>query len=109
MTAGSAAVALTWNPAGRAAGPRWPVPSPQGFLVPLGDSYPGAEITGWLYLVAGGSDLQPRAEVRFGRGALTVGGRVVPKHRRSEVEPSLALGAPAEPAEFWPEPIGYDG
>ena len=34
----------------------------------------------------------------------------MPKHRRSEVEPSLAsLGAPAEPAEFWPEAAGYDG
>ena len=35
---------------------------------------------------------------------------MVPKHRRSEVEPSLASrGAPAEPAEFWPEAAGYDG
>jgi hypothetical protein len=35
---------------------------------------------------------------------------VVPKHRRSEVEPSRASrGAPAEPAEFWPEAAGYDG
>jgi hypothetical protein len=41
-------------------------------------------------------------------GALTPGGREVPKHRRSEVEPSLAwLGAPADDDEFWPEAVGY--
>jgi hypothetical protein len=34
---------------------------------------------------------------------------VVPKHRRSELEPSMApVGAPVNTAEFWPEAIGYD-
>jgi hypothetical protein len=33
---------------------------------------------------------------------------VVPKHRRSEIEPSLAsLGAPLNTAEFWPEAVGF--
>jgi hypothetical protein len=33
---------------------------------------------------------------------------VVPKHRRSEIEPSLAsLHAPANTAEDWPEAVGY--
>jgi hypothetical protein len=33
---------------------------------------------------------------------------VVPRHRRSEVEPSLApLGAPVDIADNWPEPVGY--
>jgi hypothetical protein len=33
---------------------------------------------------------------------------VVPRHRRSEVEPSLApLGAPVDIATNWPEPVGY--
>jgi hypothetical protein len=33
---------------------------------------------------------------------------VVPKHRRSEIEPSLAsVGAPVNTSEFWPEAVGY--
>jgi hypothetical protein len=33
---------------------------------------------------------------------------VVPKHRRSELEPSMApVGAPVNTAEFWPEKVGY--
>jgi hypothetical protein len=34
---------------------------------------------------------------------------VVPKHRRSEFEPSLTpAGGPANAAEYWSEPVGYD-
>jgi hypothetical protein len=33
---------------------------------------------------------------------------VVPKHRRSEIEPLLAsVGAPVNAAEYWPEAVGY--
>jgi len=52
------------------------------------------------------SSLAPRPAP--GLGALTVGGHVVPKHRRSELEQSRAsLWAPASTAEDWPEAVGY--
>jgi hypothetical protein len=52
------------------------------------------------------SSLAPRPAP--GLGALTVGGHVVPKHRRSEIEQSRAsLWAPANTAEDWPEAVGY--
>jgi hypothetical protein len=52
------------------------------------------------------SSLAPRPAP--GLGALTVGGHVVPKHRRSELEQSRAsLWAPANTADDWPEAVGY--
>jgi hypothetical protein len=52
------------------------------------------------------SSLAPRPAP--GLGALTVGGHVVPKHRRSEIEQSRAsFWGPANTAEDWPEAVGY--
>ena len=90
--------------------PRQPAPPPA--LARLATHHPRGFLVPWEFLVpvlkpvrgsslarselALNSSLAPRRA--SSPGALTPGGHVVPKHRRSVVEPS---------AEYWPEAVGY--